>query len=155
MDWTSLRPPARSLAIALVAGVVVVTTLLAFVTVFALGGCACTTVSYPLVQFEFDAIERDGDSDRLRVVHDGGDSFDPENVSITSESGLQAVSGTDRPSTRIGWEQLDDSEEIATGDSVVVELTAPDNNVSWTTIRVVWTGEDGREATLGLWDGEE
>jgi len=120
--------------IAVVLMIAVTVILAAVVAGFALGigGGAGAT---PQATFDFDY---DATAGNVTVTHEGGDSLDETRVTVL-------VDGTpDAPSTDWG------AAEISTGDSYVTGVSG--GLAGGEEIRVRWEDEDGRTATLAVFE---
>ena len=158
VNWGRLVRRAVKLLVGAVGTVVVVLILLLVGLTLLLGsGCGCTIQQGPLMQFEFEIIERSDRPDGLRIVHDGGDSAPSAELYVTAEIAFRAIDDGSRPAMELTWAELGfQNETVSTGSSIAVEPAKPDRSIYETPFRVVWKGvtEDGDPvtATLGLWE---
>jgi FlaG/FlaF family flagellin (archaellin) len=126
---------------------------------FALGlGGETTTV--PSATFDFDAMEKSGQPDELRITHASGDRIENNRLYITGSAGVQDEDGSPSDGARITWydaaedDGADFGDEVGAGDSVLVEPPDSDPELEDKTFTLVWE-YDGESTTLTTWDGED
>jgi len=134
---------AVSPVIAVVLMIAVTVILASIVAAFALGlGGGAEATPRVNLGFDWDDGGTDGgDDDILVITHEGGDSLPADRVDVLV-NGVEETTGS--------W----GADPIVTGTSYTIDETAVGSDIvnGGDEVRVVWTGEDGQSATLGVYD---
>lgn len=139
---------------------VAVTVVLAAVTATFVLDAEGDTRKTPVATFDFEKIDLSGQPDELRVVHDGGDAIPNTELYISGSAGVQDEDCCPGPENRLSWFQVaqDDGEsrgeEVAAGDSVLVEPPNSDGDLDDKEFTVSWSAGE-QSAVLATWEGNE
>ncbi|WP_276271499.1 type IV pilin N-terminal domain-containing protein [Haloarcula litorea] len=128
--------------------------LAAVIATFVLGLGEQVGNTAPQASFSFDYDE--ATTDTLTIVHDGGDTIDNTELSVTATDSFHQEGGSGDYTSRT-FDELGSSTEVSAGVSVTIEEDSTNSNgFSDDTVRVVFKSEEGgSSATLGEWDGPD
>jgi flagellin-like protein len=145
MKLTELFNEDENRAVSPVIGVILmvaITVILAAVIgTFVLGLGDQVQQTSPNAQWNWDA-DSDASAYDLNLVHEGGDSVDPADLSVTATD-----SGTANACTGSDWNTGGNS-EVTAGNNCVVES---DGDGTTGTYRLIWSG-DGQSSTLSTYE---
>jgi flagellin-like protein len=91
----------------------------------------------PTMSLSFD--EAAGNDEQIKVTHDGGDSLNPDRISLTSEG--TALDSSDTP-----VDDWPNNDQIKAGDSTLVDFDSQPN--SGDILKIVWTSDDGGNSNV-------
>jgi flagellin-like protein len=153
-------PHAEDAAVSPVVGVVlmvaITVVLAAVVGTIALGVDAGTET--PNAVFGFEPLEKSGQPDELRIVHEGGDEIRNTDLYVRGSAKVQDEDGTPSAARRISWyavtqdDGASEGESVGPTDSALVEPPDGDPELEGKTFTVLW--DDGETAVvLDRWEG--
>ena len=115
--------------------------LAAVIGAFVLGLGDSVSDTAPSAQIDFDYSD-----DNIVLTHDGGNSFEANNVRLVGPEGVATASGDDPADVEFGGDWGVD-ETVSAGDSTA-DITEAEIGNSGETIRLVWEGQGGSSSTI-------
>jgi flagellin-like protein len=163
MEFTQLFTEDRAVSpvIGVILMVAITVILAAVIGTFVLGLGDQVSESAPQAQFTFDfndeAVKGGTTYDIVNITHDGGDSIDPADVSVSSGvtfgSGA-ANSTTGSYATSLGYEnEFGVTSDVAAGTRISMSKVDSDGELNGETIRIIWNSPNSdKTATIGQFE---